>query len=89
MAPQSLRTGWHSKGPDDHVFVWGSARDITDSRHRVIFVPTSGPDACHVLSLDVGNFLAQLARSGFKHTDKAPARLPPEFPRNLFVNKLA
>jgi hypothetical protein len=89
MAPLSLQTGWHRRSQDEYLFVWGSACDVVDNKHRAIFVLTSGNDACKVLSLEVGRFLELLAQHRYKHTTEQPTRLPPDFPTNLFVNRLA
>ncbi len=89
MSPQDLRTGWYRRELADYLFVWGSACDEIDNKHRVIFVPTTGDFACQVRSLEVGRFLEQIARLHYRHTTEAPRRLPPDFPTNLFVNRLA
>lgn len=89
MAPQELRTGWHRRNADDYVFVWGSAGDEVDHKHRAIFIRTMGESACQVRSLEVGKFVEYLAQHHYRHTTEPPRKLPPDFPRNLFINKLA
>lgn len=89
MASQELRIGWYTNLAGDYYFVWGTARDIFDTKRRVVFVPTSGDDACQILSLEVNKFRRYIVYNRFRHVEHAPRDLPPDFPTNLFVNKLA